>query len=377
MKINAILLMAGMSSRFNDSTNKVIYEINEKPLFIYSLDVLYNHKNIEHIYITVNKNNKDEITNIIENNYNMSKITIIEGGATRSHSVRNAIACIDADYVLIHDSARPLIQHIDIDNLISQMPNYKCGTLAHKVYDTIKEVDSGVKTVDRNKLYAVSTPQFFHKSLYQQILNPELDEALITDEISLFEKKEPVAFVLESRNNLKVTTVDDLDYVRYILEGKKEYKVGHSFDLHTLEEGRKLILGGVTFDTSYGLKGHSDADVVYHVVAESLMGALGIGDLGTLFPDTDPKFKGQDSKYFVEEVMKRLVEQQYLVENIDVIIYLEKPNLKNYKKQMAQNIKALTACSYVNVKATTLEKQGIIGKGYGIASEAVCLIRKK
>lgn len=377
MKTNAILLMAGTSSRFSQEQNKVVYEINHKPLFMYSLDVLYNHKDIEHIYVTVSEASKNYIEEILENNYDMNRLTVVIGGATRSQSVRNALAFVDSDAVLIHDSARPLIQSVDIDNLIDALSSHSCATLAHKVYDTIKEVDACVKTVDRSKLYAVSTPQAFTKKLYGGILNPTLNEALITDEISLFEKDENVAFVMESRNNLKVTTVEDLDYVTYVLEGKKHYKVGHSFDLHTLEEGRKLILGGVLFDTPYGLKGHSDADVVYHVVAESIMGALGLGDLGTLFPDTDQKFKDIDSSLLVKEVMNRLNDANYVVENIDVIIYLEKPNLKNYKKLMAQNIKNLTNCAYVNVKATTLEKQGLIGKGFGIASESVCLIRSK
>ena len=152
--------------------------------------------------------------------------------------------------------------------------------------------------------------------------------------------------------------------------------IGHSFDFHPFEENRKLILGGVEIPYSKGLAGHSDADVVYHVVAESIMGALGIGDLGTLFPDTDNKYLNMNSAYLIKEVMKHLEQSFYRVENIDVIIYLEKPNLKNYKIQMAKNIKELINCNYVNVKATTLEKKGLIGNGFGIASEAVVLLKK-
>ena len=164
-------------------------------------------------------------------------------------------------------------------------------------------------------------------------------------------------------------------YIEYILMNKS-YKVGHSFDFHTVVKNRKLILGGVKFDTDFGLLGHSDADVVYHAVTEAILGALSLGDIGTHFPDTDSKYLNMDSSYFVKEAVKLLEKENYTIENIDIIIYLEEPNLKNYKVQMAKNIKQLTNASYVNVKATTLEKKGPIGAKEGIASEAVILIKK-
>ena len=150
----------------------------------------------------------------------------------------------------------------------------------------------------------------------------------------------------------------------------------HSFDFHQVAKNRDLILGGVKFDTDFGLLGHSDADVVYHAVTEAILGALSLGDIGTHFPDTDSKYLNMDSSYFVKEAVKLLNKENYSIENIDVIIYLEEPNLKNYKVQMAKNIKQLTNASYVNVKATTLEKKGPIGAKEGIASEAVILIKK-
>lgn len=373
-KNSAILLMGGTSSRFSTTLDKVLYEINEKPLFIYSLDVFYNHPQISEIIISCKNDLIEYVKDIIIQNYKDKKITIVEGGTTRTKSVQNALKIADCDTVLIHDAARPLITSLDISSLIEKSFEYKCGTLYHKVYDTIKDTTSTIKTINRDNLKAVSTPQFFNHELFNEILNNQNDN--ITDEINLFEQTHNIAFVLETRFNKKVTTIEDVDYIRYILSKDVIYKVGHSFDFHTFDDSRKLKLAGVVFDTNFGLKGHSDADVVYHVVAESIMGALGIGDLGTLFPDTDQKYLDMDSSYFVKEVMKYVNKEKFKVENIDVIVYLEKPNLKNYKKQMAENIKNLTKCSFVNVKATTLEKKGLIGRGEGIASEAVVLIKK-
>lgn len=375
--ISAILLMAGKSERFCHSENKLLYQVHQKPLFMYSLDVLMNHPAIEHVYIPVSLSLSEEIQSIVYQNYDYDKVTFVEGGATRFESVCSALQNVNTDFVLIHDAARPMIQNEDINHLIEKMEQYACGTLYHKVYDTVKDTTIGVKTIAREALKAVSTPQFFRNDLFSDIIEADISPLEITDEIRLFEQQMPIAFVEESRPNLKVTTMDDMDLITYYLTHRNQYKVGHSFDFHPIDRTRQLILGGVKFDTPWGLKGHSDADVVYHVVAESIMGALGLGDLGTLFPDTDDTFLNMDSSYFVKEVMKEVELEGYVVENLDVIVYLEKPNLKDYKIQMANHIKLLTHANYVNVKATTLEKQGLIGSGLGVASEAVVLIRKQ
>lgn len=372
MKISSIVLMAGSSTRFCNQENKNFYEIHKKPLFLYSLDVFYNHPQINNIYLVVKKDELEIVKDIVDLNYN-SKVQIIIGGNTRTNSVKNALKGIEDDLVLIHDAARPLITSSDIDNIINGIKDYDCATLYHKVFDTIKETKEVVSTINRDNLKAVTTPQAFKKTLFETILNNENES--ITDEIALFEKDYKVAFIEESRNNLKVTTKDDLEYIEYILMNKS-YKIGHSFDFHTFTNKQPLILGGVKFDTNYGLLGHSDADVVYHVVTEAILGALSLGDIGTHFPDTDDKYSGMDSSYFVKEAVKLLNKENYTIENIDIIVYLEEPNLKNHKKQMAQNIKKLTNATYVNVKATTLEKKGLVGRKEGIASEAVILIKK-
>lgn len=371
MTTSAILLMAGSSIRFESTINKNFYEINKKPIFLYSLDILYNHKEIEDIYVVVKKEDLEKVDEIIKFNYS-DKVQVLIGGSTRGESVRNALNNITSDIALIHDAARPLITTQDIDNIIETMNKFDCATLYHNVYDTIKQTTTKVETISRDTLKAVTTPQAFKKELYSTILNNTKD---VTDELALFENDKKIGFVKESRNNLKITTKEDLNYIEYILMDKS-YKVGHSFDFHQVAKNRTLILGGVKFDTDFGLLGHSDADVVYHAVTEAILGALSLGDIGTHFPDTDSKYLNMDSSYFVKEAVKLLNKENYTIENIDVIIYLEEPNLKNYKVQMAKNIKQLTNASYVNVKATTLEKKGPIGAKEGIASEAVILIKK-
>lgn len=377
-KINLVLLMAGSSQRANLLCNKVLYQINHKPVFCYSLEKMIQLTKetsfkVNKIILVVNKDITNEVEDII-NQYN-GDITIIEGGLTRAQSVRNAVEIsTDVDAVVIHDAARPLTDYNDFKKLI--LNTNKVGTLYHKVTDTIKQYDMVTTTLDRNSLYAVSTPQYFDKELFNTILNPIIDDEYITDDTMLFEETYQIEYHLESNNNMKITTKDDIDYINYYLTHQKEYKIGHSFDFHPFSENRKLILGGVTIESPFGLAGHSDADVVYHSVAESIIGALQYGDLGTHYPDTDNKYLNIDSSIFVKDMKKKLEEENYKIVNIDIIIYLEKPNLKNYKKLMVKNLQEILQCEYINVKATTLEKQGLIGTNQGIGVETVVLIQK-
>ncbi len=156
-------------------------------------------------------------------------------------------------------------------------------------------------------------------------------------------------------------------------------RIGHANDTHKLIEGRPLILGGVHIPFPKGLLGHSDADVVYHVVSEAIIGALALGDLGTFFPDTDKQYKDKNSAFFVNEAVKMMEKANYEVSNIDITIFLEEPILKLYKPLMKENISHLLKVSLdqVNIKATRREGLGFIGRQEGISAEAVILLTSK
>lgn len=154
------------------------------------------------------------------------------------------------------------------------------------------------------------------------------------------------------------------------------FKIGHSTDIHRLVQGRDLILGGVKIDHPYGLDGHSDADVLLHAITESIIGALGLGDIGTLFPDTDDKYLGIDSMILLQEVNKIMHDKGFKIVNIDATLYLEEPKIRPYGEVIVNNIAAglQIDSEQVNVKATRGEKLGFIGRKEGIAAEAVVLI---
>ena len=156
-------------------------------------------------------------------------------------------------------------------------------------------------------------------------------------------------------------------------------RIGSGYDVHRLTEGRKLILGGVEIPYEKGLLGHSDADVLLHAIADALLGAAALGDIGRHFPDTDPKYEGADSRKLLARVLGLISDNGYCIMNIDATIIAQKPKMASHIGQMRRNIAETLqiAVSQVNVKATTEEGLGFTGAGEGIAASAVCLLQEK
>ena len=156
------------------------------------------------------------------------------------------------------------------------------------------------------------------------------------------------------------------------------YRIGHGYDVHRLEEGKKFIIGGIEIDHSKGAIGHSDADVVIHVICDALLGAMSLGDIGSHFPDTDNKYKGIDSKILLGDVINIMKENKYDIVNIDITILLQKPKLRDHIDTMRNTIAEIAGSkvSSISVKATTTEGLGFVGREEGVAAHCVCLLKK-
>jgi len=154
------------------------------------------------------------------------------------------------------------------------------------------------------------------------------------------------------------------------------HRVGIGYDIHPFEDGTPLILGGVNIPHPLGLKGHSDADVVSHAVADALLGAASLGDIGEHFPDTDDKNKNISSLKILKDIFSLISDKGWQLENIDVSIITEEPKIDPYKEQMAENICEALSCNVadISIKATTNERLGALGRGEGIAAMAVALL---
>ena len=154
--------------------------------------------------------------------------------------------------------------------------------------------------------------------------------------------------------------------------------IGHGYDVHKLEDGKKFVIGGIEIEHYKGAVGHSDADVVIHVICDALLGALSLGDIGKHFPDTDDKYKGIDSKILLQKVMKLVQEEKYQISNIDVTILLQKPKLRNYIDSMRDTLSNIMEInkSQISVKATTTEGLGFVGREEGVAAHCVCILKQ-
>jgi len=371
----AILLMAGSGQRFNDSQNKTLIKVANDYLFNHSLKVFIKDTKCEKIYLVVNNNDLEEVKKIIEN----EKVEVIIGGLTRLESVKNALKHV-TNQVLIHDAARPILNQEDIDLMLNELEKYDAVTYYEKCIDTYRiNENNKIKNIDRNKMYKIVTPQGYKQNTFNEILT-SIESPEFTDEISILLNYDYNISHLEALHSMpKLTYKQDLDYINFLLEKDKQYLIGHSFDFHPFVDGEGINLGGVFIPFTKRLKGWSDGDALIHAVAESIIGALALGDIGKLYPDNDPKYKGICSKYFLEDVRKILDEKSYEIVNLDTIVYLEKPNLKNYKLDMAKEMASLLGINHyqVNVKATTTEQKGLVGKGEGIGAEAIVLLKKK
>ena len=155
-------------------------------------------------------------------------------------------------------------------------------------------------------------------------------------------------------------------------------KIGQGFDVHALVAGRKLIIGGVEIPYHLGLLGHSDADVLLHAICDALLGAVALGDIGRHFPDSDPRYKGIDSRELLRQVVKLVAAQGYRVANLDATIIAQTPKMAPHIPAMVANIAADlgVALTVINVKATTTERLGFTGRGEGIAAQAICLLEQ-
>lgn len=304
-------------------------------------------------------------------------VQIVPGGATRMQSVCAGLAAVQSDYVAIHDAARPFVSPQVIAEALEAAYETGAAAPAVPVKDTVKRAEHGLvlETPPREALFCVQTPQCFRTALYREVLSGGVPDGA-TDDCSVFERAGlPVRLTQGDYANYKITTREDLPAQK---KGGGAMRVGHGYDVHRLVEGRALILGGVTIPYEKGLLGHSDADVLTHAVMDALLGAAALGDIGKLFPDTDPAYAGADSIGLLREVHRVLAQNGWKAENLDATVLCQAPKLAPHIAAMRENIAAALEISAaeVSVKATTEEKLGFTGSGEGIAAHCVCLVRR-
>jgi 2-C-methyl-D-erythritol 4-phosphate cytidylyltransferase/2-C-methyl-D-erythritol 2,4-cyclodiphosphate synthase len=322
-----------------------------------------------------------------------SKLQTTVGGANRQDSVANGLDALAAqaaadDWILVHDAARPCLSAADLGALLDAVGvvGRDGAVLAAPVVDTVKrEAGDQVVTVDRQGLWRALTPQVFgFAQLRRALTEAKLAGVEVTDEAQAIERLglRPT-LVQGSPFNVKVTRLQDLATAADILKmtglkttEDRPMRVGQGCDVHAFGEGDHVILGGVRIGYAKGVVAHSDGDVVIHALCDAILGALGDGDIGQHFPDSDPRYRGADSRVFLRVVAARMQAAGLKLINADITVLAEAPRIAAHRAAMAANLSADlgAAPQLINIKATTTERLGFIGRGEGLAALASVLL---
>jgi 2-C-methyl-D-erythritol 4-phosphate cytidylyltransferase/2-C-methyl-D-erythritol 2,4-cyclodiphosphate synthase len=319
---------------------------------------------------------------------NTSKLLTTIGGANRQDTVLNGLDFLAAsaaadDWILVHDAARPCLNAADVGAVLDAVGavNAAGAVLAAPIVDTVKrELGDHVATVDRRGLWRALTPQVFaFAQLRHALKEASLAGVAVTDEAQAIERMglQPT-LVPGSPFNVKITRVEDLAVASRILKMTENMpmRVGQGFDVHAFGEGDHVMLGGVRIAHAKGVVAHSDGDVVIHALCDAILGAMGDGDIGQHFPDSDPRHRGADSRVFLRVVAARMQAAGLKLINADVTVLAEAPRVAAHRAAMAANLSADlgTSAQLINIKATTTERLGFIGRGEGLAALASVLL---
>jgi len=382
----AIIPAAGSGSRMGLDHPKQYHSLVGIPILVHTVRVFVSSSSVDRIVVVVPAD-RVEFTSVLMAEYNLAgdALRVIAGGRRRQDSVKAGLDVLgkDVETVLVHDGARPLVTHQLIADCCDAVSKYGAAIAAVPVKDTLKKGDADNQilcTVDRADLWQAQTPQAARLSLLMAAYAAAGDRD-VTDESSLLELAGTNVHLVEgSETNIKITRPDDLIIAEKIMQESNApvMRIGHGYDAHKFAEDRDLVIGGVSIAFEMGLAGHSDADVLTHALCDAILGALGAGDIGSHFPDSDQQFKNIYSISLLKQVMHLAEERGFILVNADVTVVCQKPKLAAYIGKM-QGILAkacLVGTDQVNVKATTTEKMGFTGRMEGISCHAVVLLEK-
>ncbi len=395
----AIIPAAGSGSRFGGQTPKQFLEIAGAPIIIHTLRRFDSCEDIGAIIVALQASEISSFEECLSGFEFRKPVRLVPGGAERSDSILNALEAareFDPELVAVHDAVRPFVTPAQISAVLARAGEAGAAILALPATDTIKEVEGGIirRTIDRRLIWRAQTPQAFR---YEMLLraNAEartagLPPALTTDDSLLVENLGlEVAVVEGSAHNIKITTPEDFILAERLFEEMSKespqsantnpaFRTGIGNDIHRLVEGRKLILGGIEIPFEKGLLGHSDGDSLSHAITDALLGAAGLGDIGTHFSDKDPRWAGADSRVFLRHVRSLIVERGYQIYSIDATILAEKPKMMPHVEAMRASLAGTLEIdpSQINIKAKTNEGLDAIGRGEAIAALASALISR-
>lgn len=385
MHVAAIIAAGGRGLRLGDPRPKQFLEIGGHAMLDLSVAALASSARVDEIIVALPDAHVAPTAAGWAGRFT-KPVTCVAGGARRQDSVANAFARISpgADIVLVHDAARPFVTAAVIDRTIDGAAAHGAAIAAIPVRDTVKLADGSLVdglhvvkgTLRRDEIFLAQTPQAFRRDVFASVLAAAGDGDA-TDEAMLAERAgHPVYLVAGDPANIKITTKEDLEGARVRGHEGVGLRIGNGYDLHRLVAGRPLVLAGVTIPFELGLDGHSDADIVCHAVTDAVLGAAAAGDIGRLFPDTDPQWKGADSISLLRGAMTHVTAQGYCVSNVDVTVIAQRPKLLPHLDAMRANLADALGVDVgaVSIKGKTNEGVDSMGRGESMSCHAVALL---
>ncbi|UWI83271.1 2-C-methyl-D-erythritol 2,4-cyclodiphosphate synthase [Wolbachia endosymbiont of Howardula sp.] len=422
-KIATLIVAAGIGNRCNFNIPKQYIKLDGYPMLWHSIKKFLTNQYIDYIRVIIHKNHSNLYQETINHFIDISPIcnigilktqllpiqikTTLEkkllspiyGGDTRYLSVKlglESLQKIEPFFVIIHDACRPFLGNILINNIVQSMIRKRhmiegiVPVIA--VEDTTASISNDIiqGIIPRHNIRNIQTPQIFnfktllscYKSNHDLSNHSSCQLAQdFTDDSSLMIAcKKKVMIITGEKSNFKLTTKEDL-HIAHLLFEKSKFRIGHGYDIHRFiknndEETQYIRICGVQIEHNMSIESHSDGDVAIHAIVDAILGALGCGDIGEYFPSDSLKWKNYNSLYFLYFVVNLSQEKGYIVSNLDITIVCETPIISPYKKQMKKIIAHVLDIQdeSVNIKATTAEQLGSLGRSEGIKAYASVLL---
>lgn len=375
---SAVIVAAGRGERAGGGEPKQFRHLAGRPMLAWSVSVFADDPACREIIIAVAPATHESAASKL--GPTAARRRFVDGGDTRSASVRNAVDQAREERILIHDAARPLLSQRIISDCVEALETAHGAAPALPIADALaRDGSKGVEPVARDGLFRLQTPQAFRTEALRSALSAQLGD--FPDEVSLARAAGlDVALIPGDEANFKVTWPDDFDRAERLLSPLTSSALtvtGSGYDVHRLIPGDGVHLCGVFIPCDLHLVGHSDADAGLHAVTDALLGAACLGDIGEHFPPSDPRWKGADSVMFLKHAMEISAHAGVMPVHCDVTLICERPKIGPHKAAMKARLADILQLPErrVNIKATTTEKLGFTGRGEGLAAEAVITCR--
>jgi 2-C-methyl-D-erythritol 4-phosphate cytidylyltransferase/2-C-methyl-D-erythritol 2,4-cyclodiphosphate synthase len=387
---------------------KQLLTVDGRPILERSVALFVEHPAVDEIIVALPPDlAEDPPAYLVANS---KPIHVVRGGMRRQDSVANAFAAVDprCELVVVHDAARPFATADLVSRTIAAAAESGAALAAIRARDTVKRVHGAAEaggrdgshsaaeagrhggvivaeTIPRETVYLAQTPQAFQRGVLRDALALAEPGTEATDEAALAERTGHSVRIVEGEpSNIKITTPDDVPAAELIARRSQPKpartgRAGTGYDLHRLVPGRRLMIGGLEIPSDRGPLGHSDGDVVCHAVVDAMLGAVGLGDIGRHFPDTDPRWKDAAGLDLLARAVELVRAEGFEVGNVDVTVVLEAPKIKAFVDPMRAAMAATLgiAVDRVSIKGKTNEGVDAVGRGEAIAAHAIALLRQR